>query len=169
MADYLDLRDLAEELQKLRDRRSDERDHLKDEHDVDIDTVVLQPDGQGDVPTWQDYHTACHEDAKPEHDHEDIAYWVDWLDDDDVERLKLLEDLDSELSDLDSYARNEPSAIPDSDWVSYCQQMAEDIGAISADAQWPLNRIDWDAAAEDLKADYTSFDFDGTEYWVRSY
>lgn len=170
---YLDLRDLAEELQKLRDRRTTEREHMKDEHGVDMDTVELQPDGQGDVPTWEDYHTACHEDAQPEHNHDDVEHWVEWLDEDDIERLKVLEDLDGELNnDLEGWARNEPTAIPEDEFEEYAEELAKDIGAIDPDASgsgWPLTCIDWEKAADELKVDYTTFAFDGTDYLVRSY
>jgi hypothetical protein len=50
----------------------------------------------------------------------------------------------------------------------YAEEMAYDIGAIDREASWPLNRIDWTAAAEDLKIDYTSFEFFGTTYWARA-
>lgn len=49
----------------------------------------------------------------------------------------------------------------------YAQQLADDIGAVSADARWPNNHIDWGAAAEELKTDYTSIKFDGVDYWIR--
>jgi hypothetical protein len=35
------------------------------------------------------------------------------------------------------------SLIRDSYMEDYAQELAEDIGAISKDAQWPLNCIDW--------------------------
>lgn len=57
--------------------------------------------------------------------------------------------------------------IRDSYFEEYAQELAEDIGAIDRDARWPLNRIDWAAAAEDLKVDYQSIDFDGVLYWTR--
>jgi hypothetical protein len=50
----------------------------------------------------------------------------------------------------------------------HAEQMAEDIGAIDRNAQWPLNHIDWDAAADALKMDYSSVELDGKEFWYRS-
>lgn len=58
--------------------------------------------------------------------------------------------------------------IRDSYFVEHAQQLADDIGAVSKDQSWPNNFIDWEAAADALKQDYTSVDFDGVEYWVRS-
>lgn len=85
-----------------------------------------------------------------------------------AERLGALDALDQEI-DLPETARNEGSAIPEDEFEDYAEQLAEDIGAIDREARWPLNRIDWEAAAEDLKVDYTEFDFDGTTYLVRAY
>jgi hypothetical protein len=49
----------------------------------------------------------------------------------------------------------------------YAEELAYDIGAISKDASWPSNFIDWSAAAEALKQDYTEVDFGGNSYLVR--
>lgn len=58
--------------------------------------------------------------------------------------------------------------IRDSYFEDYARELAEDIGAINHDASWPNNHIDWEAAADALKMDYTAVDFDGVMYWVRS-
>ncbi len=52
-------------------------------------------------------------------------------------------------------------------FTEYAEQIAEDIGAIDPNAVWPLNYIDWEAAAEALKGDYTTVEFDGQEYLYR--
>ena len=49
----------------------------------------------------------------------------------------------------------------------YARELAEDIGAVNKNAEWPNNHIDWEAAAEALQQDYTSTDIDGTDYWYR--
>lgn len=58
--------------------------------------------------------------------------------------------------------------IRDSYFQQYAEELADDIGTIDKNATWPVNCIDWEKAAEELKVDYTSVDFDGVEYWVRS-
>lgn len=58
--------------------------------------------------------------------------------------------------------------IRDSYFVEYAQQLAEDVGAIDPKANWPLCHIDWEAAAEALQMDYTSIDYEGVTYWIRS-
>lgn len=57
--------------------------------------------------------------------------------------------------------------IHESYFKTYAQELAEDIGAIDRDAAWPLSYIDWDAAADALKMDYTAVTFDGETYYVR--
>ena len=57
--------------------------------------------------------------------------------------------------------------IADDHFENYAMYLAEDIGAIDQNARWPNNHIDWEAAAEDLKSDYSTVEFMGTTYWYR--
>jgi hypothetical protein len=57
--------------------------------------------------------------------------------------------------------------IRDSYFITYAQELADDIGAIDANASWPNSYIDWDRAARALKMDYTAVDFAGVTYWIR--
>jgi antirestriction protein len=57
--------------------------------------------------------------------------------------------------------------IRESDFEDYARELAEDIGAISRDAQWPLSFIDWEAAANALRIDYSDIEIDGTTYVYR--
>jgi hypothetical protein len=57
--------------------------------------------------------------------------------------------------------------IPDRDFVSYAKELAEDIGAVNSSLGWPYGCIDWEAAAEELRTDYASVEFDGDTYWYR--
>ena len=58
--------------------------------------------------------------------------------------------------------------IRDSYFEDYARELAEDIGAVSKDLSWPACHIDWEAAADALKMDYTEIEIDGETYWVRS-
>lgn len=58
--------------------------------------------------------------------------------------------------------------IRDSYFTEYAQELADDIGAINRDAQWPLDCIDWDRAAEALKQDYGTVEIEGYTYYGRS-
>jgi len=57
--------------------------------------------------------------------------------------------------------------IRDSYFEDYARELAEDIGAINADARWPNNCIDWEQAASELQTDYSSVEFEGVTYWYR--
>jgi hypothetical protein len=59
------------------------------------------------------------------------------------------------------------SMIRDDYFVSYAQELAEDIGAIDVNASWPARCIDWDQAARELQMDYSTVEFDGVTYWYR--
>ena len=71
--------------------------------------------------------------------------------------------------DFEELAKNEPTMIPDDEFEDYAQQLAEDIGAIGQDNQWPVCCIDWEKASQELKMDYSSVEVDGVEYWFRNY
>lgn len=104
-----------------------------------------------------------------DHSPEDAGYKQDLADWDD--------DYGCELSDLKALAAEGESTT--CEWADgatlvnelyfedFAQEEAESIGAIDRNANWPLNCIDWEEAARQLKQDYTSIDYDGEEYWVR--
>mgnify|MGYP000988700395 CR=1 FL=1 len=69
----------------------------------------------------------------------------------------------------DDVASDEPTIIADRYFIDYAQQLADDIGAVDADAGWPTRCIDWKKAAEELQEDYTTFDHDGRAYWFRAF
>ena len=57
--------------------------------------------------------------------------------------------------------------IRDSYFQTYAMELADEIGATSDNDAWPLNCIDWERAARELRMDYSGIDFDGVTYWVR--
>lgn len=88
------------------------------------------------------------------------------LDEDEQQELKDLKALAEQGENATDWRYGE-TLIRDSYFVEYAQQLAEDIGAIDREANWPNSYIDWEAAARDLQMDYTSVDFAGVTYWVR--
>jgi len=85
----------------------------------------------------------------------------------EVAELKALKDLQEEAEGYSEDWQFGSQLIRDSYFEEYAQELAEDIGAIDRNANWPLSHIDWKAAADHLKQDYTSVEFDGVEYWIR--
>lgn len=57
--------------------------------------------------------------------------------------------------------------VRDSYFERHAEELADDLGLIPANAQWPANCIDWGQAAHQLRMDYTSVEFDGVTYWYR--
>ncbi len=57
--------------------------------------------------------------------------------------------------------------IRDDHFGTYAEELADDIGAVPLDAQWPLNCIDWEQAARELRYDYSGVDIGGVTYWTR--
>lgn len=105
--------------------------------------------------------------------------------DDEDERPKPLDpdvksELEEELAEL-SELKREVSAysgdqfedgvtlIAESHFEDYAKELAEDLhGDAIREAAWPFDNIDWEAAADDLKVDYTEVEFRGYDFWVRN-
>jgi hypothetical protein len=86
---------------------------------------------------------------------------------DDATELASLEDLKSQAECCSDWEYGE-TLIRESYFEEYARQFASDIGAINEDSNWPNCHIDWEAAADALKQDYTGVDFDGETYLIRS-
>jgi hypothetical protein len=108
-----------------------------------------------------------------------IEYLEEGFKDDaaDPDSAELDEDEKRELADLKAFAEEAEGYV--SDWIygeqliadhnfeDYAIEMAHDIGAVDKDANWPTRHIDWEAAADELKQDFTSFELRGTTYCGR--
>ena len=99
---------------------------------------------------------------------EDEVYSVDEQKDAQEELDTLLE-LESEIGSLEECARHGVYFIDEDYFVEYAKEFAHDIGAIDSDTTWPATHIDWDAAADELRMDYTEVEFDGNSYLVNLY
>lgn len=98
-------------------------------------------------------------DSFPEDDREAIG--------DAAEELAALLALEKEASPYADDWEHGETMIRDSYFEEYAEELASDIGAINKEANWPLNHIDWKAAAEALKQDYTEVRFKGVSYQIR--
>lgn len=83
------------------------------------------------------------------------------------QELAELKKFESDASGYASDWRYGEQLINDSYFEEYARQFADDVGAVKADATWPNNHIDWEAAAEDLQSDYTAIEFRGVTFWIR--
>jgi hypothetical protein len=81
--------------------------------------------------------------------------------------LKSLKDLADQGEGCADWSCGE-TLINESYFQDYAQQLAEDIGAMKDSDSWPYTCIDWEQAANELLQDYTSLDFNGTTFYIRS-
>ena len=94
--------------------------------------------------------------------------WAVGLGEDGAHEIVALLELAKEGADNFADWEHGETLVRDSYFKEYAQELGDYIGAIKADAGWPLNCIDWEQAARELRMDYTSVEFDGVTYWGRS-
>ena len=163
-ADYIDVRDIIGRIEEIESVITDEIDG-DDQYD-EMGNVIERMSECGTCGfTWNDARISGVTPAPGarcpvEYEHEDRA-----------ELASLL----AIMRDLAGYGGDEQwrgdwypiTLIRDSYFEDHARELADEIGAVKADASWPNNFIDWDAAANALKMDYTSTEIDGVTYWYR--
>lgn len=98
---------------------------------------------------------------------ENIAEKGDEYDGQEAEIREAIEAIDTLENKIGSEWPYGASMIREDTFEDYARELAEEIGAINDDAQWPATCIDWERAASELAMDYTSVDFLGYSYYVR--
>lgn len=88
-------------------------------------------------------------------------------DEEEQDELTALRDVAEQAKGYADDWRHGATLIRDSYFEDYAREFADDIGAIDNESKWPNSCIDWAKAADELKQDYTSIDFDGVDYWIR--
>lgn len=68
-------------------------------------------------------------------------------------------------AECENYARGS-NLISESIFAEYCEEFAYDTGDISRDSQMAFY-VDWDKYAEDMKMDYTTITFQGTDFYIQ--
>lgn len=85
----------------------------------------------------------------------------------ELDYLKALADEGQRYADDWAYG---VALIADDYFEDYAKELATDLhgSAVEESAGWPFNHIDWEAAAESLKDDYTELnEVNGATFWVR--
>lgn len=85
--------------------------------------------------------------------------------DDEQAELEELNNLESEVG---REWRHGETLIPEDAFEDYARDLADDLGSIPKDAGWPCTCIDWEQAADELRQDYSSAEYQGTTYLFRS-
>ncbi len=89
----------------------------------------------------------------------------EWGRSDDAEELAAMEAFAADASGVADWTHGE-TFIREDYFEDYARQLADDLGSLR-ETDWPHNHIDWKAAADELRQDYSEFDFDGTAYYAR--
>ncbi|MBT2325516.1 hypothetical protein J7E62_24590 [Variovorax paradoxus] len=82
----------------------------------------------------------------------------------DVEELDDLRQLREEAQGYGGWPNC--TLVNEDNWVEYAQQTADDLGGVTD--SWPHRHIDWDAAADELKQDYTEVRYGGSSFLMRA-
>ena len=86
--------------------------------------------------------------------------------------------LEVELKALEAFAEEASEYAPDWHYgetiihedyfTQYAQELSDGLSlGDGAMAQWPFTHIDWEAAADELKMDYSVVGFNGIVYYIR--
>lgn len=178
--------ELERELQALYDESMEE---LFIEVSKDLESLD-RDDWLGDQPPFEDFVRTQSERDTNLHfvraarlvalwDDDDPSDAIDWDDPDNVNKVDLISG--SDRDELVALLRlQEEAEAHASDWhhgetliredyfPTYAEELANDICEMPKDVKWPYTHIDWEAAAKELEQDYTTVDFDGQAYLVRT-
>lgn len=165
--DQINVSDLTERTEELRTIRDDYMQALEAMESAQANVAHHHGDVAFAVAILRDFPECaeCRELTQNYHDTEVF----------DAEMCDELAELESLLNDLKGMGGDHQfegdwypaSLIRDSYFKDYAQELAEDIGAIPADAKWPNNCIDWDQAARELQYDYSAVYIGDIAYWCR--
>lgn len=88
-----------------------------------------------------------------------------WDDSDEMDEYEALITLRDEAG---YHFDNQESFISEDYFVEYAEEFCKDVGYIPEELpSWIADHIDWEEVADEIKVDYTAFEFRGTTYWVR--
>ena len=95
-----------------------------------------------------------------------LKEWDESADED--RELKALKSLQDEVEGYCPDWKYGAALIRESYFTEYAEELAGDITDYDPrKVHWPFTCIDWETAADELKQDYTTVDFDGVDYYVR--
>ena len=149
MSNYLDTRDLDKRLDELRALR-----------DAVADAQLELREAESDP----EHHTEGSDAAERFNQAENAFDAADAeFGTDEQEELAELEELESEVSEWS----DGNILIPESDFTDYCRELLKDCGDIPRNLPGYVV-IDWDATADNIRADYLTVDFQGETYLYRA-
>jgi predicted nucleic acid-binding Zn-ribbon protein len=105
----------------------------------------------------------CEDDEEAEALHEDV---VAAMDDMAGWRSEYEDRMEELRSVLDEVGPDADYLIPEDDFQGHAEELASEVENIPY--HWPFNCIDWERAADELKHDYNTVEFDGEIYYYRT-
>lgn len=155
-ADIIDVRDIIERIEELRAEKKPLQDAF-DEADAER-TELSDKEGEEAGYAAADVKATDAKDA--------LAEW------DESEEAAELQTLESLMEDLAGNGGDEKwegvwypvTLIHEDHFVDAMKELCEDIGDFPKGTP-TYYVIDWDATADNLRADYTSTEYDGATYW----
>ena len=158
----IDSRDVIARLEELTEERADLQTSVKEAEEAvteaqdDLDAAKEETDTTVLEATLEE----------AEHELDSANERLDGWDSDNGDELKALQALNNEAEGYADDWRHGAMLIREDYFVEYCQELLADIGDLPRNLPDYLV-IDWDATADNLRADYTDVDFDGTTYLIR--
>lgn len=141
-------------------------DSYLDTRDIERRIADLQRDKdtlQSAMDELQEDDLSPEELSEAEDNIKDYMSLFDW---DAREELRVLTEFKEELEPYCDWLGGE-TLIHEDAFLDYMKEFHAETDR--AHNNWPYNHIDWDAAAEEFKADFTCADTDGGTYYVRTY
>jgi multidrug efflux pump subunit AcrA (membrane-fusion protein) len=176
--DYIDSRDvitLVDELTNDREICKDSVDGAQealgeaqtayDEAKEALDLLSFNDDREEAQKAYDEAQSAL-EVAQTDYDNAK-ADLEEWDDSEDAEQLKDLTEL-CELCENEGDWSYGVTLVHESAFEDHAKQEAEDCGLLENCNKWPANCIDWEQAADELKADYTVIEWGDETYYMRA-
>jgi hypothetical protein len=146
----LDTRDLEKRRQELQQQRD-----WYTEYQEDLKAWEAQEPEPEDFDDDGDYNDAM------DHWHDEEPAKEDDLDEDEAEELIELDSMAAEISEWGDGV----TLIDEDDFEEYTEESARDFGAVGDNSDWIV--IDWEKTADNLRADYSSVEYQGSTYLYR--
>lgn len=155
--DIIDSRDIVSRFEELRDERESLESDVEEKEEAATDAADAVTD-TGDEDAAQDARTAA-EDARKA-----LKEW----DEENAEELEALKAICEEGSGQCSDWEHGETLIREDYFTEYAEELVKEIGDMPREIPSYIE-IDWEATADNLKADYSTIEIDGTTYYHRSY
>lgn len=149
---YLDSRDIIARIEYLSDERAELEEAVKT-----LEAALLEATDDNEQDDERIFRLR--------EELEDAQRYLEAFDAADGPELNDLLDLQNEAEGCPDWFYGE-TLIREDVFIDYVEQLAEDTGAIDRNASWPLTHIDWEAAADELRYDYTEVEYDGHTYLI---